>query len=72
MIGRVAGVDGRRPVKQLYDALKQCAERLDRYARHDRRIGEQNTKASLIEPVIGALGWDVTTRRRRRSRPSFG
>ena len=44
---------------QLYDALKQCAERLDRYARHGRRIGEQNTKASLIEPVIGALGWDV-------------
>ena len=25
----------------------------------DRNIGEQNTKASLIEPVLEALGWDV-------------
>ena len=25
----------------------------------DRGLGEQNTKASLIEPVIEALGWDI-------------
>ena len=25
----------------------------------DRRIGEQNTKAMLIEPVLEALGWDI-------------
>jgi len=25
----------------------------------DRRIGEQNTKATLIEPILEALGWNV-------------
>lgn len=25
----------------------------------DRQIGEQNTKATLIEPVLEALGWDI-------------
>lgn len=25
----------------------------------DRRIGEQNTKATLIEPILEALGWDI-------------
>jgi len=25
----------------------------------DRRIGEENTKATLIEPVLEALGWDI-------------
>ena len=25
----------------------------------DRRIGEQNTKATLIEPTLEALGWDL-------------
>ncbi|MET0236813.1 MAG: hypothetical protein ABW224_19345 [Kibdelosporangium sp.] len=43
----------------LYDTIKDCVERLDRYTRQGQRIGEQNTKASLIEPVIKALGWDV-------------
>ncbi|MFD8622323.1 hypothetical protein ACFV4E_00240 [Streptomyces hygroscopicus] len=43
----------------LLDTLKQCADRLSRYSRLGQKIGEQNTKAGLIEPVIGALGWDV-------------
>ncbi len=43
----------------LQDALKQCFERLSRLRRQHSRIGEQNTKAGLIEPVIGALGWDL-------------
>ena len=25
----------------------------------DRRLGEQNTKATLIEPTLEALGWDI-------------
>ena len=25
----------------------------------DRRIGEQNTKAALIEPLLEVLGWDI-------------
>ncbi|WP_084579905.1 hypothetical protein [Kutzneria sp. 744] len=43
----------------LYDTLKQCVEWLERHGRQAHRIGEQNTKASLIEPVISALEWDI-------------
>lgn len=46
-------------MQELRDAIKQSVERLDRFRRHPRRLGEQNTKASLIEPMINALGWDV-------------
>lgn len=42
----------------LRDVVKQCAERLERYG-HPQRLGEQNTKANLIEPIIDALGWDI-------------
>ncbi|MEU4779376.1 hypothetical protein [Micromonospora sp. NPDC023633] len=44
---------------ELEDVLKQCVERVARFRRQHQRIGEQNTKAGLIEPVIGALGWDL-------------
>jgi hypothetical protein len=53
-----SGSRGER-VTELQDAVKQCVVRLERYRRHAQRIGEQNTKAGLIEPVIDALGWDV-------------
>ena len=43
----------------LREAIKTCAERLDRYRRPGQRIGEQNTKIMLIEPVLQALGWDL-------------
>jgi predicted type IV restriction endonuclease len=46
-------------VQDLLDTLKQCVERLDRYRRPSQRVGESNTKAGLIEPIIAALGWDV-------------
>jgi hypothetical protein len=46
-------------VEGLLDTLKQCVERVDRYRRLGQRVGESNTKAGLIEPVIAALGWDV-------------
>ncbi|MCD2190989.1 hypothetical protein [Actinomycetospora soli] len=41
------------------EAIKACSERLDRYRRPNQRIGEQNTKVMLIEPVLQALGWDL-------------
>ena len=41
------------------DVLKECVQLIDRYRGLSRRIGEQNTKATLIEPVISVLGWDV-------------
>ena len=46
-------------VADLRDAIKTCVERLDRYRRPGQRVGEQNTKAMLIEPVLEALGWDL-------------
>ncbi|MBA3566819.1 MAG: type I restriction enzyme HsdR N-terminal domain-containing protein [Actinobacteria bacterium] len=46
-----AGADG------LRQTLENVAERIERY--RDTRIGEQNTKATLIVPVLRALGWNV-------------
>lgn len=46
-------------MRELYGALKHCAERVDRYRQLRQRVGESNTKAGLIEPIIAALGWDV-------------
>lgn len=42
----------------LRTTLESVSERLARYA-GKRRINEQNTKATLIEPVLRALGWDL-------------
>jgi Restriction Enzyme Adenine Methylase Associated len=53
------GHDQEELVQDLLDTLKQCVERVDRYRRLGQRVGESNTKAGLIEPVIAALGWDV-------------
>lgn len=41
----------------LGQVLTQVRERALRY--RDSPIGEQDTKAALIEPVLRALGWDV-------------
>ena len=55
-------------VPELRDAIKQGAERLERIHRRARRLGEQNTKASLIEPRSTAWcfetrAWDALTSR---------
>ena len=41
----------------LGEALAEASSRVDRY--RGTNIGEQNTKVSLIMPVLRALGWDV-------------
>lgn len=41
----------------LSDVLESAAAKARKYG--GRKLGEQNTKASLIEPVIEALGWDI-------------
>lgn len=46
-------------VTELQDTIKQCVVRLERHRRHAHWLGEQNTKAALIEPIIKALEWDV-------------
>jgi hypothetical protein len=41
----------------LKQTLKRASEKIRRF--QDRGMGEQNTKASLIVPILDALGWDV-------------
>jgi hypothetical protein len=41
----------------LGDALAQAREKVARY--HATPVGEQDTKAALIEPILRALGWDL-------------
>jgi hypothetical protein len=41
----------------LTATIAQLAEKIRRY--RDKVIGEQNTKASLIEPLLECLGWDI-------------
>ncbi len=43
--------------QRLRETLQDVAAKVRRY--QTKRIGEQNTKASLIEPVLEALGWDI-------------
>lgn len=42
---------------ELHAAIKLVVGKIKRF--QDRSLGEQNTKASLIEPILEALGWDV-------------
>ncbi len=64
--------NGERPSAPLGAALRQVADRVRRH--RGQKIGEQNTKAALIEPVLRALGWDTENvdevRREYRRRPS--
>lgn len=44
-------------MQNLAATLKEVRRRIEQGAK--RRLNEQNTKATLIEPVMRALGWDV-------------
>lgn len=41
----------------LENTIKAVAEKARRFK--GRGMGEQNTKASLVEPILEALGWDI-------------
>ena len=43
--------------QRLLEGLDQAAARLERLG--GKPLGEQDTKAALISPVLRALGWDV-------------
>ncbi|MGY1636030.1 hypothetical protein ACI78V_05180 [Geodermatophilus sp. SYSU D00742] len=45
-------------MSQLSTVLTECAARLAAIPAH-QRIGEQNTKANVIAPVLDALGWNT-------------
>src|SRR5262245_27264353 len=42
---------------RLQEAIKEIVTLIRRF--QDRGLGEQNTKASLVEPLLEALGWAV-------------
>jgi hypothetical protein len=44
-------------MSDLDEVLAQVRNRLTRY--RDQSLNEQNTKSSLIDPVLRALGWDT-------------
>jgi predicted type IV restriction endonuclease len=44
-------------IAKLQDTIREVVARIRKY--QDRSLGEQNTKASLIEPILEALGWDI-------------
>jgi hypothetical protein len=46
-------------VGDLIETLQLSTKWLDRYRDGSRTIGEENTKAGLIEPILEALGWDI-------------
>ncbi|MFL5243583.1 MAG: hypothetical protein ACJ8FY_15870 [Gemmataceae bacterium] len=41
----------------LVTAIIETTEKIRKFK--DRNLGEQNTKASLVEPILEALGWDI-------------
>jgi hypothetical protein len=44
-------------LQRLQEAIQEAVGKIRKY--RDRNLGEQNTKATLIEPVLEALGWNV-------------
>ena len=44
---------------QLEETVKKTVLLIQRFRVREGDLGEQNTKASLIDPVLDALGWDI-------------
>jgi predicted type IV restriction endonuclease len=45
--------------EKLLEALLRVRKRIDQIKGRRESIGEQNTKATLIDPILSALGWDL-------------
>lgn len=58
----------------LYESIKRSTRWLERFDRPGERVGEQNTKAAVIEPILAALGWELydldEVQREYRRRPT--
>jgi hypothetical protein len=44
-------------IDRISEVIKDAVAKIRKF--QDRSLGEQNTKATLIDPVLEALGWDV-------------
>jgi predicted type IV restriction endonuclease len=47
--------------RKIAEAIREIAERARKYREQyrERGLGEENTKASLIEPLLESLGWSI-------------
>ncbi len=45
--------------QRLIDTLPKLRKRIQKIQNRKENIGEQNTKAALIDPLLSALGWEV-------------
>jgi hypothetical protein len=45
--------------QSLTSVLPKLGKRIQKIQNRNENIGEQNTKAALIDPLLAALGWDV-------------
>ncbi len=43
----------------MTNVLPRLRKRIQKIKNRKESIGEQNTKAALIDPLLSALGWDV-------------
>jgi len=43
----------------LREILSKLRKKIAYYRKSDMNLGEQNTKASLIDPLLAGLGWDI-------------
>lgn len=44
---------------KLAEAIRNVAERIDKARKHNRGLTEEDTKVSLITPILRALSWDI-------------
>jgi predicted type IV restriction endonuclease len=58
---------------QVAAAIESVRKRIRQIRDRNEAIGEQNTKAALIDPLLSALGWDLQeideVRREYRRKP---
>ncbi len=43
----------------LDDAVRKARSWIERYRERGASLGEENTKITLIDLIVSALGWDV-------------
>lgn len=48
-----------RDQERLLDALTRVRKRIEQVKVRRESIGEENTKSTLIDPILAALGWDL-------------
>src|SRR5215207_6732410 len=45
--------------QSLTSVLPKLRKRIEKIQNRNENIGEQNTKAAIIDPLLAALGWDI-------------